>query len=159
MAEAHDPKRSRTVIRLIAAERFLRGIVLLVAGAYLVTHRGSDLGRIAEHAMRSLELDTRRPLIRHALAKLHHLHAGTVLATGIAAVLYGLLETVEGIGLWLDQLWAEYLTVIATSLLVPFEVYELIHKPSIVKAVGIVVNLLIVTYLAYRLRQRVGDRD
>ena len=159
MAEARDPKRSRTLIRLIAAERFLRGIVLLVAGAYLVAHRGSDLGRIADHAMRSLELDTRRPLIRHAIEKLHHLHAGTVLATGVAALLYGLLEVVEGVGLWLDMLWAEYLTVIATSLLVPLEVYELIHKPSLLKAGGIVVNLSIVAYLAYRLRRRVTASD
>jgi uncharacterized membrane protein (DUF2068 family) len=159
VAEARDPKRSRVVIRLIAAERILRGVVLLAAGVYLVTHRASDLGRIAEDAMRSLELDTRRPLIRHAIEKLHHLHAGTVLATGIAALFYGLLELVEGVGLWLDQLWAEYLTVIATSLLIPFEVYELVHKPSLVKAGGIVVNLLIVAYLAYRLRQRRAGRS
>jgi uncharacterized membrane protein (DUF2068 family) len=36
-----------------------------------------------------------------------------------------MLELVEGVGLWLDPLWAEYLTVIATSLLIPVELYEL----------------------------------
>ena len=40
------------------------------------------------------------------------------------------VETVEGVGLWLDQLSAEYLTVIATSLLIPLELYELARKPS-----------------------------
>jgi uncharacterized membrane protein (DUF2068 family) len=47
--------------------------------------------------------------------------------------------------------------VIATSLLLPFELYELVHRPSIWKAAGIVVNLGIVAYLAYLLRRRVRD--
>jgi uncharacterized membrane protein (DUF2068 family) len=69
---------------------------------------------------------------------------------------YGALELVEGTGLWLDQLWAEYLTVIATSLLIPFEVYELATRPTIWKAGGIFVNILIVLYLARSLRRRVA---
>ena len=70
-------------------------------------------------------------------------------------MLYGLLELVEGTGLWLDKLWAEYLTVVATSLLVPLEIYELVRKPTLLKAAGISVNVAIVAYLASRLRERV----
>ena len=155
MPEARDPRRSRTIIRLIATERLIRGVVLVVAGIYLVTHSSSDLGRIADRAMRALELDPRGHFLHKLIEKLHRLHAGTVLLTGIAAIAYGILETVEGVGLWLDALWAEYLTVIATSLLIPLEVFELIHKPSMWKAAGIVVNLAIVAYLVRRLRKRV----
>jgi uncharacterized membrane protein (DUF2068 family) len=78
---------------------------------------------------------------------------------GLFAIGYGALELVEGTGLWLDQLWAEYLTVIATSLLLPFEVYELVRRPSFWKAGGIVVNVAIVAYLAYLLRRRVRGRE
>lgn len=134
----------------------MRGIVLIVAGAYLLTHLGSDLGRIADRVMRALELDTRRPFLRHIIEHLHRLHASTVEITGIAALGYGLLEGVEGVGLWLDKLWAEYLTVIATSLLVPLELYELARKPTLLKAAGIAVNLAIVAYLARALRRRVN---
>jgi uncharacterized membrane protein (DUF2068 family) len=159
MAEARDPARSRRLIRLIAAERLVRGLALLVAGGYLITHLGSDFGRLADRAMRAVELDPRRPFLHRLITKLHRLHAGTVLITGVAAVLYGVLETVEGVGLWLDKLWAEYLTVIATSLLVPLELYELFRKPTLLKAGGIAVNLLIVGYLAWRLRKRVTGTD
>jgi uncharacterized membrane protein (DUF2068 family) len=155
MARA-DPKRSRRIIRLIAAERFLRGLLLIAAGAYLLTHVGSDFSRIADHLMRKLELDPHRPFLRHLIDKLHRLRASTVVITGIAALGYGLLELVEGGGLWLDMLWAEYLTVIATSLLIPFELYELAHKPSFVKAAGIAVNVAIVAYLAYALQRRLA---
>ena len=157
MAGAGDPPRSRRVIRLIAAERFLRGLVLIAAGGYLLTHLGSDLGNLADRFARALELDTHRPFVRHLIDKLHRLHASTKLITGIAALGYGGLELIEGTGLWLDQLWAEYLTVIATSILIPFEVYELIHKPTMLKAGGIVVNIAIVIYLAHALRRRLRE--
>ena len=45
--------------------------------------------------------------------------------------------------------------MIATSLLLPFELYGLVHRPSVWKAAGIIVNLAIVGYLAYLLRRRV----
>jgi len=44
--------------------------------------------------------------------------------------------------------------VIATSLLVPFELYELVRKPSALKAAGLVVNVLIVLYLLRVVRRR-----
>jgi uncharacterized membrane protein (DUF2068 family) len=72
---------------------------------------------------------------------------------GAGAMAYGLLEMVEGVGLWLRKRWAEWLTVIATSLLVPFEIYELIHRPSLLKATGLTVNILIVIYLVRVVRR------
>ena len=156
MSERGDRGRSRLVLRLIALERLIRGVLLIAAGIYLLTHVGSDFGRLADRVMRAVELDPRRPFLHHIIAKLHRLRTGTVVATGIAALGYGLLESVEGVGLWLERLWAEYLTVIATSLLIPFELYELARKPSLLKGAGIVVNIAIVVYLARALRRRLA---
>jgi uncharacterized membrane protein (DUF2068 family) len=50
----------------------------------------------------------------------------------------------------------EYLTVIATLLLIPVELYELAIRPSFWKAGGILVNVLIVLYLAWALRRRLA---
>jgi len=157
VATKSDQRRSRRIIRLIALERVVRGVLLIVAGVYLVTHLHSDFGRIADHLMRTVELDPRRPFLRRIIRELHRLHAGTVLLTGIGALAYGVLESVEGWGLWRDRLWAEALTVVATGLLIPLELYELVHKPSVLKAAGIAVNVAIVVYLAQRLRRRVRD--
>src|SRR3954470_12329883 len=51
-SDANDPPRARRIIRLIAAERLVRGILLLLAGGYLVTHQGSDFGRLADRLAR-----------------------------------------------------------------------------------------------------------
>ena len=84
------------------------------------------------------------------LSKLTRRHAA---ALGLGAILYGSLFTVEGVGLWKGKRWAEYLTVIATSTLIPFEVYELTRRLTIVRVSALVVNVAAVIYLVYRLRR------
>ena len=156
---AGDRPRSRSILRLIAAERALRGALLVGAGVYLFSHLGSDFGRLAERVMRAVELDPRRPFLHRFVRYLHQLHAHELKIAAALAIGYGTLELVEGVGLWLDQLWAEYLVVIATSLLLPFEVYELVRQPSFWKAGGILVNVLIVLYLIRLLRRRLAWVD
>jgi len=154
MSSAGDRPRSRRLLRLIALERIVRGVLLLAAGIYLLFHLNSDFGRLGERVMRAIELDPRRPFLHRIVVYLHHLHASEVRVAAVIALCYGLLELVEGTGLWLDQLWAEYLTVVATSLLIPLELYELAHHPTALKAAGLAVNVLIVAYLVYLLRRR-----
>ena len=158
MTETVDgPRRRRRVLRLIALERIVRGLLLLAAGVYLLFHLTSDFGRLGARVMRAVELDPRRPFWRHIISYLHHLHASEIRIAAIAGIGYGTLELVEGTGLWREKLWAEYLTVFATSLFVPFELYELVTRPSIWKAAGITVNIAIVAYLVHVLRRRLRD--
>ncbi|HUK94502.1 MAG TPA: DUF2127 domain-containing protein [Gaiellaceae bacterium] len=154
MSAATEPPHGRRVIRLIALERIVRGALLLAAGVYLLFHLTSDFGRQAERIMRAIELDPRRPFLHRIVDYLHQLHASQVRIVALGALGYGVLELVEGTGLWLERLWAEYLTVIATSLLIPLELYELVHRPSAWKAGGLAVNVAIVAYLVRVLRRR-----
>lgn len=48
--------------------------------------------------------------------------------------------------------------VIATSLRIPFELYELARRPSVWKAGGILVNVSIVFYLARVLLYRLASQ-
>ncbi len=155
MAKGGDPPRSRRLLKLIAAERVVRSILLVAAGVYLLTHLDKDFGNVASRVLKAVELDPRRPFFHRIVVYLHDLHASEIKIAALLAIGYGILELVEGIGLWLDQLWAEYLTVIATSVLLPYEIYELIHRPTIWKVGGITINILIVAYLARLLRRRI----
>ena len=158
MTKAADPPRSRRLLKLIALERIVRGVLLFAAGIYLLSHVGTDFGKTADRIMRAVELDPRRPFLHRIVAYLHRLHASEVRIVGIGALGYGVLELVEGTGLWLDQLWAEYLTVIATSLLIPVEIYELVRNPTVWKAGGLAINVLIVIYLVHVLRRHLEHR-
>ena len=70
-------------------------------------------------------------------------------ALRIVTLAYAAVFAVEGVGLWMQKRWAEWLTVIITASLIPLEVWELIHRPTIGKAAVLVANSAIVAYLAW----------
>jgi uncharacterized membrane protein (DUF2068 family) len=75
----------------------------------------------------------------------------TLAMFGKASFAYAALFVVEGVGLWLEKTWAEYLTVIVTGSLIPFEVYGLTQEFSAAKLVTLLVNGAVVVYLTTRL--------
>jgi len=101
----------------------------------------ADDGVIAELLLRALLL----------IGTFNHV---TILAIG--AILYALLEGTEGVGLAMRRRWAEYLTVIATGILIPYEAYEVIHNVTLFKVGALLLNLAVVGYLAYRKRLFAG---
>ena len=138
----------------IAAERALRALFLISIGVVLVTHTHTDWGRVIGDMARALGLDPSRNAIRRITTGAHELSAHKLLIYGIVALGYGALEGIEGYGLLRRRPWAEYLTIISTSLLFIPEIWELTKKPTPLKVVGFVVNLLIVLYLVHRVRRR-----
>ena len=102
-------------------------------------------------------LSTGQQLVDRAVDLLSTLTRRRATALGIAAIAYGALFAVEGIGLWKGKRWAEYLTVITTSLLIPFEIYELTRRVTIVRVSALAINVAAVIYLVYRLRHPRSD--
>ena len=62
-------------------------------------------------------------------------------------IFYGVLQLFEGVGLWLLKRWGEYFAVVATSLFIPLEVYELTEKITWLRVVALIVNVAAVVYL------------
>ena len=146
--------RSERLLPLIAAERTLRGLLLVAAGIYLLMQSGASLKSTISHLARTVGLDPNKPFLRHLIDRIGSLSQHRLTLFGVGAIVYGGLELVEGAGLFRRKRWAEWLTVIATSLLVPFEIYELVKSPSLLKAAGLVINVLIVLYLIWIVRQK-----
>ena len=76
------------------------------------------------------------------------------LSWGVISLSYaGLLLIIEGVGLWFEVSWAAYLTVISTSLLLPFEFDEVLQRVSALRIGVLLLNLVIVAYLVSQLKQ------
>jgi uncharacterized membrane protein (DUF2068 family) len=97
-----------------------------------------------------------RRLLERALdwvSALGHTRIGGILV--VTSLYTGVLLT-EGIGLWLRKTWAEWLTVIATASLIPFELWQLLfgHRHNPLAVLGATaLNVVIVLYLAWQLRR------
>lgn len=153
--------RDALVLRLLAAERFLRG-VLLVALAYGI-HRFNG----SRTALQQL-LDSYLPLLRplahrlginlqdsgpvRTIEKALHAPHSTLLLVSVGVLAYGLLELVEGTGLWLMTRWGEYVAVVGTSIFVPLEVYEILESATWLRLAALALNLFAVAYLLWTKR-------
>ncbi|MEP6995761.1 MAG: DUF2127 domain-containing protein [Acidobacteriota bacterium] len=85
--------------------------------------------------------------------RLSNLHESQLKLVAVVALLYAALFAVEGVGLLMSKRWAEYLTIVATSSFVPFEAYELVKKVSWQRVATLAINLLVVGYLIWKVRQ------
>ena len=141
------------VIRLIIAERLIKGGLLVAGGIVLIAAGATtDLHQRANDLQVQLALEPGRHLLGRLVAWILDRLGSHPNLIGVAAIAYGLLECVEGIGLALRRRWAEYLVVLATSAFLPLEVSELLHRPTPLKAGAFLVNVAIVVYLVWRKR-------
>jgi uncharacterized membrane protein (DUF2068 family) len=146
-------------IKVIIVERIVKAIVLtaLAIGVLVAGEKGL-LTTWARYAQDQLNLDADDGVIVQLLLRLLLLigsftHVNVV---AIAAIAYALLEGTEGVGLAMRRRWAEYLTVIATGILIPYEAYEVVHHVTLFRVGALALNLAVVGYLAYRKRLFVG---
>jgi len=146
-------------IKVIIVERIAKAIVLIaLAIGLLVAGEKGLLTMWARYAQDQLNLDADDGLIVQLLLRVLLLIGSFthVSVVAIAAVAYALLEGTEGVGLAMRRRWAEYLTVIATGILIPYEAYEVLHHATLFKVGALLLNLAVVGYLAYRKRLFVG---
>jgi uncharacterized membrane protein (DUF2068 family) len=146
-------------IKVIIVERIVKSIALIaLAIGLLVAGEKGLLTMWARYAQDQLNLDADSDVITRLLLRLLLLVGNfshtNVLAIG--AIAYALLEGTEGVGLAMRRRWAEYLTVIATGILIPYEAYEVVHRVTLFKVGALLLNLAVVGYLAYRKRLFVG---
>ncbi len=153
---ASDGAREDRLLPFIAAERSVRALLLIAVGVILLSHLHTDWGQAVSGTAKDFGLDPHRTGIVRLTEHASALTSKKVEEFGVIAIAYGLLEAAEGYGLWRRKRWGEYLTIIATSLLLIPEVWELTKKPTVLKIGGLLLNLAIVIYLIYRLRRRGG---
>jgi uncharacterized membrane protein (DUF2068 family) len=142
-------------IRFVALLKFGKALLVLATayGAYRLLDPAT--GALLTQWSETVTDRFVRNIMLGALAWIASLNASAIHSAEAVTAAYFTLLLVEGVGLWLHQRWAEWLTVIATSTLIPFEVWKLILEPNgrAVLILGVLaVNAAIVVYLGLQLR-------
>lgn len=153
--ETRPPRpRGTRPLRLIAAFKLVQSLLLTGLALATLNLLRPEVAADLQEWVGDMPLDTQQDLVRRAVTWMLNLHRGHAETIAAGSFAYGLLFAVEAIGLWRGLRWAEWLTVIATSSLVPIEIYEVVHRPGIIKAIVIAVNLLVVWILIRALRRQ-----
>ncbi len=147
-------RSSKLILRGISVFKFSKALMLFVLGIGLIKLLNPAFEHRITHWVGSFAWSYDRGIVLSGLHKITGMTPAHMKELGVGAFLYGMLFAVEGAGLWLGKKWAEYLTLLATASLLPFELYELSRKASITRVVVLVLNLIIVLYLARLVRRR-----
>jgi uncharacterized membrane protein (DUF2068 family) len=140
-------------LRLIAAFKLLKGVALIAVGIGALRLLHKDTATIVEHWVNVFRVDPHNHFIDLLLEKLSILDDRRLKELSIGTFVYAGIFLVEGVGLALKKRWAEYLTIITTSSLLPIEIYELARRASAGKVLALLINLAVVAYLIVELRR------
>jgi len=158
----------RPGLAIIAVFKMVKGLLLSVVGVGLVEVMHAEIATLFSLLVEALHLNADSRILHAAVLKVDALQPHSVLVMAIVSLCYAGLLFVEGVGLWFEVSWAAYLTVISTSLLLPFEFYEVLQRLSGFRIGVLLLNLVIVLYLIMQLKHhtlhsgsptRMGDKQ
>ncbi len=138
----------------IAIFKFSKCVLLAVVGFGALQMLRPEVADWVEARAAAWELNDERRILQFVFEQACDISDMRLRAIGIGCLVYAAIFLVEGIGLYLERRWAEYLTIVATGSLIPIELYEIAHRATIGKFAILAINIAIVGYLAYRLRQQ-----
>ena len=141
-------------LELIGFFKIAKGVffVLIGVGVLRLVHR--DLAEILFRLALSLRIDPENHLVSLLLERADSLTPHRLRWIGAAVFLDAGLDFIEGTGLVLRKAWAEYFTLILTAAFLPWELFEIVRRVTITKISLTILNVLVVIYLAYVLKQK-----
>jgi uncharacterized membrane protein (DUF2068 family) len=149
-----EPRRHR-YLKLIALFKIGKGALLLLVAVSLLflNARTRWMDALSNWTADQILLEHSKT-VTYLLHRLQAVLAGGILrATGLLALFYSAVLFTEGIGVYMQQRWAELLMICATAGLIPIEVRHLWHRPGLVSALILLANCFIVWFL-YRVLKR-----
>jgi uncharacterized membrane protein (DUF2068 family) len=146
--------RGNGALLAIAIFKFVKGALLLALAFGALTLLHKDVASEVGYWLDQLRIDPDNRFIGGLLSKLQLVHSKELKELSALGAAYAALFLTEGTGLLFRKRWAEWLTIIATSSLMPIEAYELVEKFTAVRLFALLINAAVVLYLIYLVRQK-----
>ena len=139
--------KPETFLKVIIWERLIKGVLLILISLKGFSLLNQDLHEVVDQLIDYFNLDVDRSVIAITLKKVGMINGELLFIISIAVFLYGVLDLIEAYGLHKRKKWAEYLTVFATGLFIPFEIYEVVEKITLIRTGALILNCVIVVFL------------
>jgi uncharacterized membrane protein (DUF2068 family) len=149
----------RAGLILIAAYKFLCALlfVLLGLGAFHLLHK--DIDDYAWHTLvEVLHWNPEHRVVSFLLDRAELLNDPILRRIGFGAILYAGVCIAEGIGLYLEKVWGEVLTLVITASFLPFEIHELFRRVTPIRVSALAINILVLAYLLFLVVEKAARR-
>ena len=146
-------------LRVIAMFKLVKATLLVVAGIAAIGLLNSDVVRTMTHWAMDLAADRHYHVLDMFLVHLVTIDERTLRLLSVGSFIYAALFYTEGFGLFFDKRWAEYLTIVTTAGLIPFELFEIHWHVTPIRVEVLVANVAIVAYLIWRVTAKLDEVD
>jgi uncharacterized membrane protein (DUF2068 family) len=153
--QARDSGHGRdSGLLLIGLFKLGKAILFFCIGVGAIHLLHKDLGDEVLRLATRLKFDPESRVVALLLDKVDLIDAHRLRQISLATFCYSALALTEGVGLLMEQIWAEYLTLILTISFLPWELYELARKPDLFRLSLLIINLAVLWYLVWLLRRK-----
>ena len=151
------PHHNRWLI-LIAAFKLAQAALFIAVGVGALRLVGKDLSDLLSQLADHLRFNPESKLVNFLLDRAAFVDDRMLRRIGAVGFIYAGLDLAEGIGLYLEKVWGEYLTLIITGSFLPLEVYELFRRITLIRSGLLVINALVFLYLLKVVTERARER-
>jgi len=121
-------------------------------GALRLVHK--DLGDMLLRLVHHLHFNPESRAVDFILDRASIVNDRLLRRFSVGLFAYAAVGMTEGIGLYLEKAWGEYLTVLITGSFLPWEIFEVIRRATLVRSGLLVVNILVFLYVLKVLVER-----
>jgi uncharacterized membrane protein (DUF2068 family) len=143
----------KRMLRAIGVFKFAKAVLFLVVGMAALRLVHADVAELLEQWVLRLGIGAGSHYVGRLLVEAAKLTPNRIRDVSVGSFIYAALFLTEGIGLWLLKRWAEWMTIVITSSLVPVEVWEIGRHPNVGKVLVLLINLALVGYLIWQVRK------
>ncbi len=150
--------RRNPLLLTIAVYKFLHALFFIGIGigAHRLLHK--DIADQIDLFARHLRFNPESRLVSFVLEKASLINDPVLRRIGLFAYCYAALTMVEGIGLYLEKAWGEFLTLAITASFLPWELFEIYRHVSWVHIGLFAINILVFLYLLHLVFDRARHR-
>jgi uncharacterized membrane protein (DUF2068 family) len=143
---------------LIAGYKFFHALlfVLIGLGAHRLLHK--DIADEIDLLARHLRFNPESRLVNFILSKASLVNEPLLRRIGFFAFCYAAVTFVEGIGLYLEKAWGEFVTLAITASFLPWEIFEVVRRLTWVRVGLLTINILVFVYLLKLIAERGQQR-
>jgi uncharacterized membrane protein (DUF2068 family) len=132
---------------LIAAFKLGQALLFIAAGVSVLRLMHHDLPDLVLRWAHHMHFSPESHIVDFVLDRVSIVNDKLLRRFGVGLFAYAALGSVEGIGLYLEKAWAEYMTLGITASFLPWEIFEVFRRSTWVRVGLLIVNVLVFLYL------------
>jgi uncharacterized membrane protein (DUF2068 family) len=130
-----------------------KGLLAIIGAFVIFNFAHKDLTEVALHVLSALHVHPGSRLAEAVFRAADKATTQQIVTVGFGVSVYAAIRLIEAVGLWRERDWAQWFAMLSACIYLPWEIYEILNHYRPIKAVVLIINIIVIVYLAYVLWQ------